>query len=339
MVQKIPKMNCLITGGAGFIGSHLAEKLLNNENNTVWVVDDLSTGSRDNISSLLNNGRFHFTEGSILNERLVEELVDRCEVVYHLAAAVGVKYVMENLITSMKINIEGSENVLRAASRDNKKVLLTSSSEIYGKNEDYPFHEESDRILGPPTKLRWSYSCSKAIDEFLAIAYHKEKGLPVVVVRLFNVSGPRQTGAYGMVIPRFVNQALKGEPITVYGDGKQIRSFIHVKDVIHGLVSLMESDKTDGEIFNLGSSQPVRISDLAQTVKRLTGSKSEIEYLPYEKVYGRNFEDLRFRVPDISKIHETIGFSPTLSLEDIVREVIEYYKTNGSRYRCVKDSS
>ncbi len=319
-------MKYLVTGGAGFIGSHLTEQLLSKDNNDVWVIDDLSTGSKENISHLLNNSRLHFHEGSILDENLLKELIDRCEIIYHLAAAVGVKYVMNNLIKSIKINIEGTENVLKIASRGKKKVLIASSSEIYGKNEIYPFSEESDRILGPPTKLRWSYSEAKAIDEFLAIAYHKEKRLPIVIVRLFNVSGSRQTGAYGMVIPRFVNQALSNEPITVYGDGNQVRSFIHVKDVVHGLISLMESERADGEIFNLGSPESVTISRLADTVKRLTGSKSEIKYIPYEQVYGKDFEDLRFRVPEISKISKVIGFQPTKSLEDILRDVIEYYK-------------
>ncbi len=319
-------MKCLVTGGAGFIGSHLIEQLLSKGNNDVWTIDDLSTGSKENISHLLNNPRFHFYQGSVLDEKLLQKLIDRCEIVYHLAAAVGVKYVMNNLIKSMRINIEGTENILRIASRDKKRVLITSSSEIYGKNENYPFNEESDRILGPPTKLRWSYSSSKAIDEFLAIAYHKEKELPIVIVRLFNVSGPRQTGAYGMVIPRFINQALSGEPITVYGDGNQVRSFIHVKDAVQGLISLMESESTDGEIFNLGSPEAITISRLAHTVKRLTGSESEIKYIPYAQIYDDSFEDLRYRVPDISKISKVIGFKPTKSLEGILGDVIEYYK-------------
>lgn len=319
-------MRCLVTGGAGFIGSHLIEQLLSKSDNDVWAIDDLSTGSRENIAHLLSNPKFHFYPGSVLDENLLRKLIDRCEVVYHLAAAVGVKYVMNNLIKSMRINIEGTENVLRIASRGKKKVLITSSSEIYGKSENYPFNEESDRILGPPTKLRWSYSEAKAIDEFLAIAYHKDEGLPIVIVRLFNVSGPRQTGAYGMVIPRFVNQALKHEPLTVYGDGNQVRGFIHVKDAIYGLISLMENKSTDGKIFNLGSPEAITISKLAYIVKRLTGSKSEIKYTPYEQVYDESFEDLRYRVPDISKISQAIGFRPTKSLEDILKEVIEYYK-------------
>jgi UDP-glucose 4-epimerase len=325
-------MKCLITGGAGFIGSHLAEHLLSNGNNDdVSVIDDLSTGSKENIVHLLNNSRFHFYQGSVLDENLLKELIDRCDVVYHLAAAVGVEYVMNNPLKSIRINIEGSENVFKVASKDKKKVLITSSSEIYGKNEAYPFNEESDRILGPPTKLRWSYSSSKAIDEFLAIAYHKEKGLPIVIVRLFNVSGSRQTGRYGMVIPRFVNQALKDEPLTVYGDGEQIRSFIHVKDAVHGLVSLMENEKTDGEIFNLGSPEAVTISLLAHTVKKLTGTESEIKYVPYGQIYDESFEDLKYRVPDISKISQAIGFRPTKSLEDILKDVIEYYREKGNR--------
>lgn len=319
-------MKCLITGAAGFIGSHLAEQLLSKNNNEVWAIDDFSTGSKENISDFLNNPKFHFSQASILDENLLGKLVDNCEVIYHLAAAVGVKYVMDNVIKSITINIEGTENVLKTASKHGKKVLITSSSEIYGKNEKYPFREDADRILGPPTKLRWSYSSSKAIDEFLSIAYHKEKNLPIVIVRLFNVAGPRQTGAYGMVIPRFVNQALGNKPITVYGDGSQIRGFVHVKDVVGALISLMESNNTDGEIFNLGSPKAVTIIELAGLVKKLTGSKSEIECVPYEEVYDEGFEDLKYRVPDISKVSETIGFKPTKSLEDIIKDVITYYR-------------
>ena len=323
-------MRCLVTGGAGFIGSNLIEQLISQANNEVWAIDDFSTGSKENIKHLLDNPKFHFYQDSVLDKNILQKLIDKCEVVYHLAAAVGVKYIMDNLIKSIKINIEGTENILEIASKYRKRVLITSSSEIYGKNENYPFNEESDRILGPPTKLRWSYSEAKAIDECLAIAYNKEKGLPVVIVRLFNVSGPRQTGAYGMVIPRFVNQALTGEPITVYGDGNQTRSFMHVKDAVHGLISLMESEDTNGEIFNLGSPEAVTISNLAHSVKKLTGSKSTIKYIPYEQIYDESFEDLRYRVPDISKISETIGFKPTKSLEDILKDVIEYYKEKGS---------
>ncbi len=317
-------MKCLVTGAAGFIGSHLTEKLLSKGNNQVWAVDDFSTGNKENISHLLNNSRFHFRQGSILDKDLLKELIGECEVVYHLAAAVGVKYIMENLIKSIKINVEGTENVLEIASKGKKKVLITSSSEIYGKSENYPFKEESDRILGPPTKLRWSYSSSKAIDEFLAIAYHKEKGSPITITRLFNVAGPKQVGEYGMVIPRFVQQALKNEPLTVYGNGKQLRSFIHIEDAIRGLISLMESEKTNGEIFNLGSPEPISISQLAKMIKKLAESKSMIIYIPYEQVFGNNFEDLKYRVPDISKISKTTGFKPTKSLEDIIKDVIKY---------------
>lgn len=319
-------MNCLITGGAGFIGSHLAERLLTGGDNEVWIVDDLSTGSEANLSTIINDPKLHFCKGSILDEALINDFINRCDVVYHLAAAVGVKYVMDNPIKSMKINIEGSENVLKLASKYKTKVLIASSSEIYGKNEKYPFNEESDRILGPPTKLRWSYSSSKAIDEFLAMAYHKERGLPVVVVRFFNVSGPRQTGSYGMVIPRFVNQALRDEPITVYGDGKQVRSFVHVGDAVRGIIALMDNKLAEGEVFNLGSPKAVTISQLAHTVKKLTNSQSEIKYIPYKEIYDESFEDLRYRAPDISKISKIIGFTPRKSLEDIIKDVIEYYK-------------
>jgi len=319
-------MKCLVTGGAGFIGSHLGEELLR-QGNEVWVIDDLSTGSRDNIAHLLENKNFHFFRNSILEQGVLRELISKSEVIYHLAAAVGVKYIMENLLHSLRINIDGCKNVLEIASEEaGKKVLLTSSSEIYGKNEDAPFAEGADRILGSPHKIRWSYSCSKALDEFLGLAYFEERRLPVVIVRLFNVCGPRQTGRYGMVIPRFVTQALRNDPITVYGDGKQVRTFIHVKDAIPGLISLMESDKANGEIFNLGSSHSISIAELALKIKELTQSKSEIKFLSYEEVFGKDFEDLKVRIPDTSRISKTIKFSPKLDLDDILKEVIEYYR-------------
>ena len=322
-------MKCLVTGGAGFIGSHLCEELLR-RNNEVWVIDDLSTGSRENIANLWGNEKFHFFQGSILEEGLIRELINKSEVIYHLAAAVGVKYIMENLLHSLHINVEGCKNILEIASEEGgKKVLIASSSEIYGKNENAPFAEDADRILGSPHKMRWSYSCSKALDEFLGLAYFRERRLPVVIVRFFNVCGPRQTGRYGMVIPRFVTQALQGEPITVYGDGKQVRTFVHVRDAVQGIISLMESENTNGEIFNLGSSQSISIGDLAVKVKELTQSKSEIRFLPYSEVFGEEFEDLRVRVPDTSKISRALNFSPKFDLGDILQEVIAYYSARG----------
>ena len=320
----------MITGGAGFIGSHLCEELLR-RGDEVTVIDDLSTGRRENIEHLESNKNFKFVEGTILNYEPMKGLVDECDIVYHLAAAVGVKFIINHPLKSMQINVRGTENVLELASKDKKKVLLTSSSEIYGKKENGIFKEEDDRVLGTTTISRWSYSCTKALDEFLALAYYREKGLPVVIVRLFNTCGPRQTGRHGMVIPRFIRQALSGEPITVYGDGKQTRSFTCVTDVVKAMAELADRPKAVGQIFNLGSEEGITISGLAEKIKELTNSRSEIVYIPYEEAYQEGFEDMRHRVPDISKVRNLIGYWPQMKLEDMLREIIKSVKAESTK--------
>ncbi len=323
-------MRYLVTGGAGFIGSHLCEYLLERGNEVV-ALDNLLTGSRENIKNILSLPGFTFVQGSVMDRDKLGELISSCDAVFHLAAAVGVKFVMDNLVTSIRINIEGTLNVLEESARYGKKVLITSSSEVFGKSKKKFFHEEDDLIIGPPHKVRWCYATSKLLDEFLAIGFHLEKSLPVVIVRLFNVCGPRQTGRYGMVIPRFIQQALRGEPITVYGSGKQIRSFLHVKDAVEGMVNLMERKEAEGKVFNIGNPQGITIEELAFRVREITGSKSPVVYIPYEKVYGIHFEDLLYRVPNISRIQSLIGFSPRYTLEDILRETMLYYK---EREKC-----
>jgi UDP-glucose 4-epimerase len=314
----------LITGGAGFIGSHLSEKLLK-EGNGVFVLDDLSTGKRENISHLENNERFHFTKGSVLDKDLVFELVSKVDEVYHLAAAVGVKTVIEKPLESFLINIDGTRNVLEASLERKTKVLLASTSEVYGKNDNLPFSEENDRVYGSAYHSRWGYGMSKGSDEFLGLAYFREKGLPVVIVRLFNVIGPRQTGFYGMVVPRFIQQALKNEDITVYGSGDQTRCFGYVEDVIGALTGLMANSEALGHIFNIGSDQEISINDLAKKIIELTNSKSEIKRIPYAEVYGSNFDDMLHRRPDLSKIKATIGYQAKYNLEDSLKKIIDYF--------------
>ena len=311
----------LITGGAGFVGSHLAEELLL-RGSEVFVLDDLSTGSIENIDHLKPNPRFHYTLGSVHDEPVLAELIDRCDVVFHLAAAVGVKLIVESPVRTIETNVHGTEVVLKHANKKRKKVLITSTSEVYGKSAAVPFREDQDLLLGPTTKGRWSYACSKAIDEFLAIAYYHERKLPIVIVRLFNTVGPRQTGRYGMVIPTFVSQALKSQPITVYGDGEQSRAFGYVGDVVRAMADLSGHDSAVGQVFNIGSTQEITINQLAQLVKTLTGSGSEIVHLPYDRAYEQGFEDMPRRVPDISKIRELIGYSPTLDLQGILMRII-----------------
>ncbi len=318
-------MKALITGGAGFIGSHLCEELLGRRDE-VTVIDDLSTGRRENIQHLEGNKNFKFVYGTILNREAMEDLVDECDIVYHLAAAVGVKFIIDHPLKSMQTNVRGTEILLELASKGKKKVLFTSSSEIYGKKENGLFKEEDDRVLGTTTISRWSYSCTKALDEFLALAYYREKGLPVVIVRLFNTCGFRQTGRYGMVIPRFIRQALNGEPITVYGDGKQTRSFTYVTDAVKAMAELANHPKAVGEIFNLGSGEGITISGLAKKIKELSNSQSEIVYIPYEEAYQKGFEDMRHRVPDISKVRNLISYWPQVKLDDMLREIIESVK-------------
>ncbi len=316
----------LVTGGAGFIGSHLVERLLK-DGYYVHVIDDLSTGSFDNIASLEGDSRFAYTVDTVLDMEVMERLVDDCDVVFHLAAAVGVEYVIESNLKSMQINIRGTENVLELANRGKKKVFIFSSSEVYGKSCDVPFSEGDDSILGATTVTRWSYAVSKAVDEIMALAYFREKKLPVVIVRLFNTCGPRQTGKYGMVVPRFVKQSLLGNPITVYGDGGQSRCFASVVDVVDGIMGLHDSDAALGGVFNVGNDQEVKILDLAERVKELTGSSSPVKFVPYEKAYQRGFEDMMRRVPDLTKIREAIGYEPRVTLDEIIQSVIDYYKS------------
>ena len=318
-------MKVLITGGAGFIGSHLSDELIAGGNEVV-VLDNLSTGRFENIAHLEGNISFQFVEGDILNEMLVDKLVERCDVVYHLAAAVGVDLVVKKPLESLVTNIKGSEIVLDMVHRYHKKILITSTSEIYGKNTNGPLKEDDDRILGSPLKVRWGYSTAKAVDEMLAYIYWKEKKVPTIIVRLFNTVGPRQTGAYGMVIPRFVNQALKNEDITVYGTGKQSRCFLHVKDVIKTLINLMNSKDAVGQVFNIGSQEEITIENLAKKVIEITKSKSKLVYISYEKAYEEGFEDMQRRVPDTTKVKNLTGFKPTIDLEGTIKSVVEYYK-------------
>src|SRR5713101_2082326 len=316
-------MRYLITGGAGFIGSHLAERLLRG-GHSVTVIDDLSTGAIHNIEHLKNRPGFRYVIDTIFDRPLLAELIDDCDAVFHLAAAVGVKLIVESPVHTIETNVKGTEAVLGCANKKKKKVLLASTSEVYGKANKVPFSEEDDLVLGPTCKGRWSYACSKAIDEFLALSYWKEKKLPVVIVRLFNTVGPRQTGQYGMVIPTFIKQALAGRPITVFGDGTQTRCFCYVGDVVEALVKLMQHPQAVGEIFNLGSNQEISILDLAKRVKELTGSRSEIHLVPYDQAYEEGFEDMPRRVPDISKIHSLVGFQPRTPLDEVLRSVIEH---------------
>ncbi len=317
-------MKALITGGAGFIGSHLAETLLD-RGDEVFVIDDLSTGSIENIIHLKEHDRFHYTIDTITNLPVLAELVDRSDIIYHLAAAVGVKLIVESPVNTIETNIYGTEVVLQLANKKKKKVVITSTSEVYGKSNAVPFREEDDMVLGSTKKGRWSYACSKAIDEFLALAYHKEKRLPVVIIRLFNTVGPRQTGRYGMVIPTLVRQALSGEPMTVYGDGKQTRSFTHVSDVVSGMVSLADHGDAVGDVFNIGNNREISIEELALLIKKHSGSGSDITYVPYDVAYQQGFEDMRRRIPSIEKANSLVGFSPTIGIEEIIDGVIAYY--------------
>lgn len=316
-------MHYLITGGAGFVGSHLADALIE-KGDEVTVLDDLSTGSMRNISHLRDHPRFRYVIDTMLNAPLLAELVDEADAVFHLAAAVGVKLIVESPVRTIETNVRCTELLLSVAAKKKKKVLLTSTSEVYGKNAAVPFTEESDLVMGATTRGRWSYACSKAIDEFLAIAYWREKRLPTVVVRLFNTVGPRQTGQYGMVIPRFVSQALANEPITVYGDGSASRCFTYVGDAVRALVQLMECKEAVGQVFNIGNDEEISILQLAEKVKKTVDSSSEITFVPYAVAYEENFEDMPRRVPCLDKITRTIGWTPEVSLSGILDSVIEY---------------
>lgn len=323
-------MKYLITGGCGFIGSHLAEALILSGED-VSVIDDLSTGSIDNVKNIMHKENFHLFIDTILNSAILEELIKRADFVFHLAAVVGVKRVMENPVDSVIINVEGTYNVLNYCAKYNRKILLTSTSEIYGKNESVPFKEDADIVIGTTKKKRWSYACTKAIDEFLAFAFNEEKNLPVIVVRLFNTVGPRQSERYGMVIPRFIKQALSNIPITVFGDGSQTRCFVHVKDIVDGIINLIKEEKAYGDVFNMGSEEEITIKELAAMIKEMTGSSSDITFINPQNIYSKGFEDMTRRVPDISKIRELTGFSPRFTIKDIIKDCIEdARKTNSS---------
>jgi UDP-glucose 4-epimerase len=324
-------LRVLITGGAGFIGSHLADAYLE-RGDEVLVIDDLSTGTIENIRHLKNNPRFQYTIDSVHNQPVTAELVDQSDIVVHLAAAVGVKLIVESPVRTIETNVRGTEVVLALANKKNKRVLIASTSEVYGLSTDVPFREDGNLVMGATTKGRWSYACSKAIDEFLALAYWREKKLPTTVVRLFNTVGPRQTGRYGMVIPTFVKQALAGRPITVYGNGTQTRCFGFVGDIVGALIKLMDSPDSVGQVYNIGSNEEISIFQLAQRVKELTNSDSEIVFLPYDEAYEEGFEDMPRRVPDITKIDQLVGFRPEMNLDGILQSVISFQSGRPSSF-------
>jgi UDP-glucose 4-epimerase len=316
------RRKALITGGAGFIGSHLAELLLES-GWEVWALDDLSTGSQANVLHLQEQKDFHLVVDSVLKPAIVNELVHKCDVVYHLAAAVGVRLIVEQPVHTLVTNVQGTEVVLDCANRFGKRVLVASTSEVYGDHrEEWPLEESARRIYGPTTARRWAYADSKAMDEFLALAYHQERGLDCVIARLFNTVGPRQSGQYGMVIPRFVERALAGRPIEIYGDGTQTRCFCHVHDTIRAIAALMDEPSTSGEIYNVGSQERIRVLDLAERVKTATGSDSPLEFVPYDLVYSQGIEDMLHRIPSIEKIRGALGWQPTRELSDILEDVI-----------------
>jgi UDP-glucose 4-epimerase len=323
-------MRALITGGAGFIGSHLAEALLARGEH-VMVVDDLSTGRFENIGHLVDHPRFGFAIETVTNETVMDRLVSECDVILHLAAAVGVNLIVQQPVHTIETNVLGTGMVLRLANRYRRKVLVASTSEVYGKGVRVPFGEDDDRVIGPTSKSRWAYATSKAVDEFLALAYYREKEVPVVVLRFFNTVGPRQTGRYGMVIPRFVSWALAEEPIQVYGNGRQSRCFCNVADTVRAILGLMDEPAAVGEIFNIGSDEEVTIDGLAQRVKAMTGSSSEIVHVPYDQAYAPGFEDMQRRVPDIGKISRVIGWKPSLSLDKTLEQIISSRRAAGSR--------
>ena len=321
-------MKVLITGGAGFIGSHLADAYLE-QGDEVYIIDSLSTGSINNIEHLKGKQGFHYVIDSIMNKSLTAELVDAVDIIFHLAAAVGVQLIVKNPVHTIETNIKGTELILELASNKQKPTIIFSTSEVYGKSSKDVFSENDDLVLGSTYTARWSYAASKIIDEFLALAYHKEKQLPVIVVRLFNTVGPRQTGQYGMVIPRFISQALSNKPITVYGDGQQTRTFVHIIDVINALMDLIKHNDAWGEIVNIGGESEISITSLAQEVKEGLNSSSEIEYISYSQAYDEGFEDMKRRRPDISKIKKLIGFKPKFTLTNVISDVAEHQRNKG----------
>ena len=316
-------MRILITGGAGFIGSHLAEAMLQADFD-VLVVDDLSTGSLDNIRHLLGHERFQFVRESVRDTSTMTVLVEQCDVIVHLAAAVGVQLIVDKPVHTIETNIHGSEVVLNLASKFDKRILIASTSEVYGKKTDVPFSEDDDSVLGPTRFTRWSYACSKMVDEFLALAYHDQYGLETIIVRLFNTIGPRQTGAYGMVVPRFVRAALRNEPLVVYGTGEQSRCFANVADVIWAIMKLLECPEAIGQVINVGSDEPITINELAKKIIAMTGSSSTIQRISYEQAYGRPFDDMLIRQPDLTKIKQLIGYKPKYTLEQSLQQIIDY---------------
>jgi len=325
--------HALITGGAGFIGSHLAELLLE-KGSEVTIIDNLSTGRFENIVHLTGDPRFHYAIEDIRHAPVLDRLVSMCDVVYHLAAAVGVFAIVHSPIDTLEINVGGTEVVLQTARRYRKKVLIASTSEVYGKGVKVPFSEDDDRILGPTTKSRWSYAASKELDEFLGLAYHKSAGIPVTIFRLFNTVGPRQVGNYGMVVPRFVRWAMAGEPIQVYGDGQQTRCFANVHDVVDAITRLGASSEVAGEVFNIGSAEEVTIEQLARAVLARTGSDSPIEFIPYEQAYEAGFEDMRRRVPDTRKIRKAVDWEATTALTETIDQIITYFQVEDQRARA-----
>jgi UDP-glucose 4-epimerase len=318
-------MRYLITGGAGFIGSHLADELLR-RGHSVHVLDDLSTGAMDNIRGLKEHARFDYTIESAGSTSCVAELVDEADVVYHLAAAVGVELIVESPVRTIETNVHCTEIVLTQANKKKKPVFIASTSEVYGKSADLPYKETGDLLLGPTFTGRWAYACSKALDEYLALAYWKERQLPIVVGRLFNTVGPRQTGRYGMVVPTFARQALAGQPITIHGDGSQRRCFCHVRDVVRALIALMDEERAYGEVFNVGSTEEVSIRELAEKVREAADSESELTLVPYEEAYEEGFEDMRRRIPDLSKVQGLLEWAPTVPLTEILRDVVEHQR-------------
>lgn len=317
-------MRYLITGGAGFVGSHLAEELLR-RGHQVMIIDDLSTGSIENIEPFRSHKNFRYVIDTVMNRPVLAELVDQCDMIYHLAAAVGVRLIVESPVRTIETNVRATELVLELAAKKLKKVLITSTSEVYGKSQRLPFSEDDDLLIGPPDKGRWSYACSKGIDEFLALAYWREKKLPTIVVRLFNTIGPRQTGHYGMVVPNFIRQALAGEPITVFGDGSQSRCFGWVGDVANALIGLGDHPDAVGKVFNIGNDEEVSILELANRIKRIIGSQSEIRMIPYDQAYEAGFEDMHRRIPNLTRIRELLGYHPTKTLDGMLEAVLITY--------------